>query len=57
MGTSLPKLFQVDFAKLVELGHQVAAIIWNDYVERIELRYQYLADTAQQVLNAGPVEG
>ena len=49
--------FVFDDAVLVEAGYQVAAVVGYDDVEGDELRAQGVADAAEQVVNAGTVEG
>lgn len=48
--------FVFDSAVLMELGHEVAALVGNKHVEGNELAYQIVADTAQEIVNSLPLQ-
>ena len=57
VGTQGFVAFVFDDAVLVEAGYEVAAVVRDDDVESDEPGAQGVADAAQQVIDAGAVEG
>src|SRR6266568_4582576 len=48
--------FVFDGTVLMELGHQIAALVGNKHVEGHKLAYQVVTDTAQEFVNSLPLE-